>query len=54
MAPSCSLDPKERILRMSIGAAFVTAGFALHRDAFAALSLVTTGSAMTAAAALGY
>lgn len=54
MAPSCSLDPKERTLRISIGAAFVTAGFVLHHDSFAAVTLVSTGSAMTAAAALGY
>jgi hypothetical protein len=54
MAPSCSLEPKERTLRISIGAAFVTAGFVLHHDSFAAVALVSTGSAMTAAAALGY
>jgi len=54
MAPSCNLDPKERTRRIWIGAAFVTAGFVLHRDTVAALSLVTAGSAITAAAALGY
>lgn len=54
MAPSCSLTPKERMGRIWFGAAFVTAGFALHRDAFSALMLVTSGSAITAAAALGY
>jgi hypothetical protein len=39
---------------MSIGAVFVAAGFAFHRDTFTALALVTVGSAMTARASLGY
>jgi hypothetical protein len=54
MAPSCTLDRRERYMRMSIGAAFVVTGFVLHRDAFMAVSLVLTGSAMTAAASLGH
>lgn len=54
MAPACSLDKKERHVRMAIGAGFVMTGFLLHRDAFSAVALVTVGSAMTAAASLGY
>lgn len=54
MAPSGSLDKRERYGRMGIGAAFVAAGFLVHRDALAAVTLVTVGSAVTSAAALGY
>lgn len=54
MAPTCSLDPKERYGRMALGAGFVVAGFVVHRDAFAAVTLVSVGSAVTAAAALGH
>lgn len=54
MAPSCSLDKRERYARMGIGAVFVATGFVMHRDTFAAITLVTVGSAMTSAAALGY
>ena len=54
MAPSCTLDRRERYMRMTIGAGFVVTGFVLHRDAFMAVSLVLTGSAMTAAASLGH
>lgn len=53
MAPACSLDPRERYWRMAIGGGFVVAGFLLRRDAFAGVSLVLAGSAMTAAASLG-
>ena len=54
MAPSCTLDKGERYGRMGIGAVFVVTGFLLHRDTFTAVALVTVGSAMTGAAALGY
>lgn len=54
MAPSCSISRGERLGRMGIGAVFVVTGFVVHRDAFAAVTLVTVGSAMTSAAALGY
>jgi hypothetical protein len=54
MAPSCSIDRRERYTRMAIGAGFVVTGFVLHRDAFVAVSLVLTGSAMTVAASLGH
>lgn len=54
MAPSCSLGRKERYGRMAIGAGYVVTGFVLHRDTFIALTLVTVGSAMTAAASLGH
>ena len=54
MAPSCSLNREERRGRILIGAGFVAAGFVVHRDAFAAISLVLVGSAMTSAAALGH
>lgn len=39
---------------MAIGAGFVASGFLMHRDAFAAVTLVTVGSAMTVAASLGH
>jgi hypothetical protein len=54
MAPACSLDRKERYGRMAIGAGFVAWGFVVRHDAFAAVSLVLVGSAMTAAASLGH
>lgn len=54
MAPSCSIKNSERYVRMSVGAGLVLGGFVMHRDAFAAVTLVTAGSAITAAAALGY
>ena len=54
MAPSCSIGRGERYTRMTLGAGFVVAGFVVHRDAFAAIALVLTGSAMTAAASLGH
>ena len=54
MAPTCSLDDRERYVRMGIGAAFVLGGFLLRRDAFSGVTLVLVGSAITAAAALGY
>ncbi len=43
----------ERYGRMAVGAALIVAGFVIRRDAFAAVTLVTVGSAVTAAAALG-
>ena len=54
MAPTCGLPERERYTRMAIGTSFVVGGFLMHRDAFAAVTLVTVGSAMTAAASLGY
>jgi hypothetical protein len=54
MARTCSLDKKERYGRMALGAGFVVAGFLLRRDAFTGLALVIAGSAMAAAASLGY
>lgn len=54
MAPSCSLSPNERRGRMALGAAFVLAGFILRRDPFSGVTLVLTGSAITAAASLGH
>ena len=54
MAPSCSLSPGERYTRMGIGAGFIVGGFLLQRDALSGVALVTTGSAITAAAALGH
>lgn len=54
MAPTCSLDRRERYTRMTIGSAFVLGGFLVSRDAFAAVTMVSVGSAMTAAAALGH
>lgn len=54
MAPTCSLDKTERYGRMLIGAGFVIGGFVFRRDAFVAVTMVTVGSAMTAAAALGH
>ncbi len=53
MEPSCTMSKSERYGRMAIGAVFVVAGFVVRRDAFAAVTLVTVGSAVTAAAALG-
>jgi hypothetical protein len=54
MAPTCSLDKKERYGRMLIGSGFVVGGFFLRSDPFVAVTMVTVGSAMTAAAALGH
>lgn len=54
MVPPCSLNPSERYARMSIGAGFILGGFLLHRDALSGVMLVSTGSAIAAAAALGY
>lgn len=54
MAPSCGLSPAERYARLSIGAAFILGGFLFRRDALSGVTLVTTGSAIAAAAALGY
>jgi len=54
MAPSCNLDPKERLHRIAIGATITTVGFLLHRDPFAAVAVVAAGSTATAGAALGY
>ena len=54
MAPSCNLNPAERNARMSIGAGFILGGFLLQRDALSGVTLVATGSAIAAAAALGY
>lgn len=54
MAPACSLDKRERYGRMGIGGVFVAVGFIMHRDTFSAVTLVTVGSAMTSAAALGH
>lgn len=54
MAPSCSLDRRERYTRIAIGTTFVVAGFVVRRDAFSAVSLVLAGSAMIAAASLGH
>jgi hypothetical protein len=54
MAPTCSLGKTERYGRMLIGTGFVITGFFLRRDALVAVTMVTVGSAMTAAAALGH
>jgi hypothetical protein len=54
MAPSCSLRNNERYARLSIGAGLVLGGFLLHRDPLTGIVLVTTGTAVAAAAALGY
>ena len=54
MAPSCSIGNTERYQRMAMGAVFVICAFFIRRDAFAAVTMVTVGSAMTAAAALGH
>lgn len=53
MEPSCTMSKTERYGRMAIGAAFVVTGFVIRRDVFPAVTLVTVGSAVTAAAALG-
>jgi hypothetical protein len=45
---------RERYTRMTIGVGIVLGGFLLRRDAFAGVTRVTVGSAMTAAAALGH
>jgi hypothetical protein len=47
------MKDSERYGRMAFGAVFIVAGFVMRRDAFAAVTLVTVGSAVTAAAALG-
>lgn len=39
---------------MSLGAGLVLGGFLFRGDVFAGVTLVTVGSTMTAAAALGY
>ena len=54
MAPSCSMPDRERYTRMTIGTGIMLGGFLMRSDAFAAVTLVTVGSAMTAAAALGH
>jgi hypothetical protein len=54
MAPSCRIPDRERYTRMAIGSTFVTGGFLMSHDVFVRLTLVTVGSAMTAAAALGH
>jgi uncharacterized membrane protein len=54
MAPSCSIGNPERYQRMMIGAGFVVGGFILRSDPFVAVTMVTVGSAVTAAAALGH
>lgn len=54
MAPSCRIPDRERYTRMAIGSAFVIWGFLMSRDVLVRLTLVTVGSAMTAAAALGH
>ena len=54
MAATCSLDRKERYGRMAIGTGFVVVGFFLRRDPIVALTMVSVGSAMVAAAALGH
>ena len=54
MAPSCKIPDRERYTRMSIGSTFVIGGFLLTHDVFVRLALVTVGSAMAAAAALGH
>lgn len=48
------MKTSERYMRMSIGTGMTLGGFLLHHDAFAGVVLVTTGSAITAAAALGH
>ena len=54
MARSCSMPKRERYTRMAMGAGLVVGGFLIRDDAFASVTLVTVGSAMTAAASLGY
>ena len=54
MAPSCGMSKSERYTRMAMGAGFVVGGFLLRRDPFVAVTMVTVGSAMTAAASLGH
>lgn len=54
MAPSCSLDSKERYGRMVIGTGFAVGGFFLQKDPFVAVTMVSVGSAMVAAASLGH
>jgi hypothetical protein len=53
MAPTCGIPKRERYGRMAIGSGFVLGGFLVHRDPFVALTMVTVGSAMAAAASLG-
>ena len=47
------MKKSERYGRMAIGAALIVTGLIVRRDAFAAVTLVTVGSAVTVAAALG-
>ncbi len=54
MVRSCSIPRGERYFRMSMGIVFVVGGFVIRRDVAPAIVMVTVGSAMTAAAALGY
>ena len=54
MAPSCKIPDRERYTRMTIGGTFVIGGFLVRGDPFVAVTMVTVGSAMATAAALGH
>lgn len=54
MAPTCRISRSERTTRMALGTGFVIAGFVLRWSTPAAVTMVSVGSAMIAAASLGH